>query len=111
MLFDKKPETKIKQLNNNKPLPNFALCIILDLIGYISFSIPLVGEFSDVVWAPLSAMIFYRMFGGKMGVFGGAFSFLEEILPFTDVIPTFTISWLIRSRALAKQQTRLISAK
>lgn len=90
-------------MNNNKPLPSLALCILFDAIGYLSFSIPFVGEFADVIWAPLSAMIFYNMFGGKMGVFGGAFSFLEELLPFTDIIPTFSISWLIRSRALAKQ--------
>lgn len=76
--------------------PNLALCIILDIIGYASFSIPFLGEFSDVIWAPLSGLIFYKLFGGKMGLFGGGFSFLEELLPFTDFIPTFTISWLIR---------------
>lgn len=91
-------------MNNNKPLPSLALCIILDLIGYLSFSIPFIGEFSDIIWAPLSGIIFYSMFGGKMGVFGGAFSFLEELLPFTDIIPTFTISWFIRSRAIARQE-------
>jgi hypothetical protein len=90
-------------MNNNKTLPPLALCILFDAIGYLSFSIPFVGEFADVIWAPLSAMIFYNMFGGKMGIFGGAFSFLEELLPFTDIIPTFTISWLIRSRAMARQ--------
>ena len=90
-------------MTKNKPLPPLMLCIILDLIGCMSFSIPLVGEFSDIVWAPLSGFIFYRLYGGKMGLFGGAFSFLEEILPFTDIIPTFTISWFIRSRAMAKE--------
>jgi hypothetical protein len=90
-------------MTKNKPLPPLMLCIILDLIGCMSFSIPLVGEFSDIVWAPLSGFIFYRLYGGKMGLFGGAFSFLEEIIPFTDIIPTFTIMWFIRSRAMAKQ--------
>lgn len=82
--------------------PNLALCIILDIIGYASFSIPFLGEFSDVIWAPLSGLIFYRLFGGKMGLFGGGFSFLEELLPFTDFIPTFTISWLIRQTKRSK---------
>lgn len=66
----------------------------MDLIGCASFVIPGFGEFSDVIWAPLSAYLFYKMFGGKKGVMGGVFNFLEEILPFTDVIPTFTLMWL-----------------
>jgi len=80
----------------NKPLPSIALCIILDIIGYASFSIPVLGEVSDLIWAPLSGFIFYRLFGGKMGVLGGGFSFIEEILPFTDFIPTFTIAWAMK---------------
>jgi len=80
----------------NKPLPHIALCIILDIIGYASFSLPILGEVSDIIWAPLSGFIFYRLFGGKMGMLGGGFSFIEEILPFTDFIPTFTIAWVMR---------------
>jgi len=76
-----------------KELPSLVLCIILDLIGYASFAIPGLGELSDVVWAPISGMIFYKMFGGAKGAFGGIFSFVEEILPFTDFIPTFSIMW------------------
>lgn len=83
--------------------PGLALCIILDIIGYASFSIPFLGEFSDVIWAPLSGLIFYKLFGGKMGLFGGGFSFLEELLPFTDFIPTFTISWALRHFAREKE--------
>ncbi len=80
----------------NKPLPHIALCIILDITGYASFSLPILGEVSDLIWAPLSGFIFYRLFGGKMGMLGGGFSFIEEILPFTDFIPTFTIAWVMR---------------
>lgn len=87
---------------NNKSLPNIFVCVLLDLVGMASFTIPLIGDFSDVIWAPISAMIYMQMFGGKMGLFGGAFSFLEEILPFTDVIPTFTLSWFLRRRELAR---------
>lgn len=103
-------------MKTNKPLPSLIFCIIMDLIGYASFTIPFIGEFSDLIWAPLSAIIFYKTFGGSMGIFGGTFSFLEELLPFTDIIPTFTISWLIRSNALEKfslkrtSQTRLLKS-
>ena len=89
--------------NQQQRLPSFFGCILMDLLGCASFAIPGLGEFSDIIWAPLSAIIFYKMFGGgKMGLFGGFFNFLEEILPFTDIIPTFTISWFIRSAALSK---------
>lgn len=66
----------------------------MDLIGMASFSIPLIGEFSDIIWAPLSAFIYYRAFGGTKGAFGGLFSFVEELLPGTDIIPTFTLTWV-----------------
>ena len=88
--------------NDQHFLPNIAVCIAMDLIGMLTYAIPVLGEFADVVWAPLSAFLFYKLFGGKMGVFGGAFSFLEEIIPLTDVIPSFTIAWFIRKNAIEK---------
>jgi hypothetical protein len=66
----------------------------MDVIGYASFAIPGLGEFSDVVFAPISALVFYKLFGGWKGAFGGIFNFAEEILPFTDFIPSFTIMWV-----------------
>ncbi|MBS9767899.1 MAG: hypothetical protein KGV44_10230 [Flavobacteriaceae bacterium] len=72
-------------------------CVLLDAIGLVSFTIPTIGEFSDVVWAPLSAYIFSRMFTGKLGTYGSIFTFVEEALPFVDVVPTFTISWVYES--------------
>lgn len=81
-----------------KKKPSLAFCIIMDLIGYMSFSVPLVGEITDVVWAPLAAVIFYFSFGRKrFGKNGAVFSFIEEILPGMDIIPTFTIAWLIKN--------------
>jgi hypothetical protein len=77
-----------------KQTPSLLLCIFMDAIGYASFAIPGLGEISDVVFAPISAIIFYKMFGGWKGAFGGIFNFAEEILPFTDFIPTFTIMWV-----------------
>ena len=79
-----------------KQTPSLAICLLFDFIGYASFSLPLLGEFSDLLWAPISGMLFYKLFGGRMGIFGGGFSFLEELLPFTDFIPTFTIAWAMR---------------
>lgn len=78
-----------------KKNPHIALCIILDIIGSLNWLIPF-GEWVDFVWAPISAVVFYFMFGGRGGRIGAVVSFLEELLPFTDVIPTFTIAYLIK---------------
>ena len=88
-------------INKKKPVvPNIALCILLDVIGMASYLIPALGEFADVVWAPISGLIFFKLFGGRFGVIGGVLNFLEEIIPFTDIIPSFTIAWFIRKRKL-----------
>jgi hypothetical protein len=76
-----------------KRTPSLAFCIVMDLIGCASYALPVIGEFTDIIWAPISAFIFYRSFGGWKGAFGGLFNFVEEILPGLDFIPTFTITW------------------
>ena len=77
--------------------PNIFLCLLLDLIGYATYVIPGLGEIGDVIWAPVSAYLFYSMFGRKLDLFGGMFNFIEEVLPWTDFIPSFTIAFFIRS--------------
>ena len=38
-------------------LPNIALCIFLDLVGMASYIFPALGEFADIVWAPISGYV------------------------------------------------------
>ena len=86
-----------------KPLPPLALCLLMDLLGCASYLVPFLGEFFDLVWAPISAIIYVKLFGGAKGVFGGVFNFLEEILPGLDIIPTFTITWFMLYHKRSKQ--------
>jgi len=79
-----------------KPLPSLAVCIFMDLLGYASFAIPILGELIDLVWAPVSALIYMKLFGFKKGFLGGMFNFIEELMPGLDIIPTFTITWFIQ---------------
>lgn len=74
----------------------------MDLLGYASYALPFLGEFGDVVWAPVSGLIFYILFGGWKGAMGGIFNFMEELLPGLDFIPSFTIMWTIKF--IRKQQ-------
>jgi len=86
-----------------KFLPNIYLCIFLDLVGLSSYLWPAIGETIDIIWAPFSAVVFYFLFGRKkFGLLGGVFSFLEEISPGLDFIPTFTIAWIIKKRTFEK---------
>lgn len=80
-------------VHNSKPLPPLWLCILLDIIGMLSYLIPGMGEWMDTIWAPISAFLFIYLFGSTKGAI---IAFLEEALPFTDIIPTFTITYFIR---------------
>ena len=79
---------------NKRPLPSLAACLVMDFLGYATYGIPVIGELADIVWAPLSAAVFFMMFRGWKGAFGGMFNFVEELLPGLDFIPTFTLTWL-----------------
>lgn len=78
----------------NKKYKQLFMGLLFDGIGMLSFVIPFVGEFSDIVWAPLSGYLMTRMYKGKVGQAAGVFTFIEEIIPGFDLIPSFTLMWL-----------------
>lgn len=69
------------------------LGLIADAIGFASYIIPGVGEFSDIIWAPVSAWFMTKLYQRKAGKVGAIINFIEELLPGTDFIPTFTLMW------------------
>lgn len=84
---------QFEALEKNK-MRNLVLGILFDVIGSASFTLPVLGELSDVIWAPVSGVLMLWMYKGKPAKIGGIFSFLEEIFPITDIIPTFTLMWI-----------------
>lgn len=98
-------------MTNTTKTPTLIFCIIMDLIGMLSFTIPGVGEFADIVWAPISAIIFAKAFGGTKGIFGGIFNFIEEAFPGTDIIPSFTIMWFLTNKIGAPKKSEIIPVK
>ncbi len=69
-------------------------------MGMLSYFIPGIGEWSDVIMSVLTAVAIFKSFGS----YGwAAFGFLEEILPFTDIIPSATIVWIYRFVITEKQ--------
>ena len=65
------------------------LSLVLDAIGFFAFF-----SFFDVVWAPLSAYLMTKIYKGKQVKIAAIISFIEEAVPFLDVIPTFTLMWI-----------------
>lgn len=79
-----------------RKLPSLKTCIILDIVGCLSYVVLPLGP----VWAAISGIIFYFLFGRKFGLLGGIFSFIEELIPGIDFIPTFTIAWIVRKHEI-----------
>lgn len=73
---------------------NLFLGLLFDGIGMLSFMIPGIGEFSDVIWAPIAGWLMTRLYKGRVGQAAGLIAFAEELIPGLDIIPTFTLTWI-----------------
>ena len=69
------------------------LGLFFDFIGMLSYIIPGIAETADLIWAPISGILLVAMYKGTVGKVAGVIGTLEELIPFTDIIPTFTITW------------------
>lgn len=72
------------------------LGILFDLIGMLSYVVPIFAEVTDLIWAPISGFIMMAMYKGTTGKVAGVISFIEEVFPFIDFIPTFTLTWVYK---------------
>lgn len=68
--------------------------ILYDVIGMVSMAIPVVGPFLDILWAPFAAKKMLDMYKGNHGKIASVIVFVEEIIPYSDVVPTFTLMWI-----------------
>jgi hypothetical protein len=68
--------------------------VIYDAVGMLTYLVPFVGPFLDILWAPYAAKKMSEMYKGKEGKIASVIVFLEELLPMTDFIPTFTLMWM-----------------
>jgi hypothetical protein len=63
--------------------------LIFDAVGLVSYTIPALGEFTDVLVAPLQGLFIYFYYEDTtMAII----SVTEELTPF-DFIPSCTIAW------------------
>jgi hypothetical protein len=88
-------ESRSSQGTTSTP-PDFSkllFCMAIDVIGSSSELIPIIGDITDVVYAPVAAYMLRSIFGSNNVLF--LLEFAEEILPFTDILPLATICWVV----------------
>ena len=68
--------------------------LLIDAAGSASYLLPLVGEGLDIVWAPMQTILVAALYDATSPHLK-YLSFVEEILPLTDVVPTATLGWLL----------------
>lgn len=80
----------LKKFNQIKTFKLIA-AVIIDLIGLTTYLLPGAAEGGDLVWGPISGFLIYLLFPNRkrMAIVGA----IEEMLPFTDFIPTAYLAW------------------
>ena len=91
-MIEKAINNPVQPVKSDKTL-KLILSLLFDGIGMLSYIVPVFAEVTDLVWAPISGLLLVVLFTGSAGMLAGVFGFIEELLPFVDVIPTFTITW------------------
>lgn len=85
-------KTFIKAGQAERPVtPDFGrlfFCLGIDFFGSLSEIVPVFGELTDIIYAPIAATALRSLYGSNV-IF--ALEFTEEILPFTDILPLATI--------------------
>ena len=77
----------------NRKRKDLIASLAIDVLGMATYLIPALGETADLVLAPIISILIYAVHRTTIGAIVG---FLEEIIPFTDIIPSATIIWAYR---------------
>jgi hypothetical protein len=108
----KSQEKYITQKFEEKKRFDLLASLAIDALGMATFIIPALGEMADVVIAPIISILIYAIHRTTIGAIAG---FFEEIIPFTDIIPTATIIWayryILKSERTLKDFTAKFSTK
>lgn len=71
------------------------ISVLMDIIGMGTYAVPWLAELGDIIFAPIQAAWIWYAYGSVKGaVLGG----VEELLPFTDIIPSCTIMHFVYMR-------------
>eukprot|EP00967_Tisochrysis_lutea_P117018 scaffold188933_cov25-Tisochrysis_lutea.AAC.1 len=91
--------TTVRAIEHQPKLAKLLLSLLIDLVGFSTFVLPLAAEGADLAWAPVSALLVHQLYGN--GLLTGL-AFCEELLPATDFIPTATIGWVLENTQIGR---------
>ena len=75
----------------------------MDILGMGSYAVLGMGEWTDLAFAPLQYYWLQYAYGStKMAALGG----MEELLPFTDFIPSCTIIHFLESKGAKGEEQK-----
>lgn len=83
----------VSQSFNEKKRKDLMASLAIDALGMATYLVPALGETADIIIAPIVSILIYAVHRTTFGAIAG---FLEEIIPFTDIIPSATIIWFYR---------------
>jgi hypothetical protein len=86
------PVSVAKQVLPKEMWAKLVVSLLIDLIGSSSYLLPVVGEVSDLAWAPTQTILIMAMYDSTSPNLKYV-SFAEELMPFTDIVPSATIGW------------------
>ena len=83
---------RMKEFVLDSPSRKLVASLAIDFVGNATFVVPGLGELADLVWAPVSSKMVDLLYKDSSPR-ARYVAFLEEVLPFTDIIPTATLAW------------------
>lgn len=83
----------VSQSFNEKKRKDLVASLAIDALGMATYLIPALGETADLIIAPIISVLIYAVHRTTIGAVMG---FFEEIIPFTDIIPSATLIWFYR---------------
>ena len=86
------PVSVCKQILPQEMWAKLVVSLMIDFIGSSSYLLPVVGEGFDLAWAPIQTVLIMAMYDPVTPNLKYV-SFAEEILPFTDIVPSATMGW------------------
>ena len=87
------PQTLARAVLPTDLIGKLIVSLLIDFVGSASYLLPLVGEGFDLTWAPVSMILVGALYDDIMPNLKYV-AFIEELLPFTDWIPSATMGWV-----------------
>jgi len=81
------------------------LAVTIDVLGNLSYLIPVLGEAGDVAFAPMQGVAAKMMYDANALAL---FALAEELLPGFDLIPTMTVGWVLETFFPKSYPARLV---